>query len=421
MAEFGAVMCSREGCSRHDFLPFVCAACGGIFCLDHRSIRAHDCEKGEAFLPPETDSGPNSVIAGGTGPSQRASHPLSQRKPSEIMGDVVSRFHGREGELNADVTHYNIKAKATGARNGAPDKLLIRAQEKAKKSSTERDKRVSAQVHRMLLKSKAFGDNKLKMSDRFFLEVHYCRNEEATHHMFFSRLWTVGRALDRIVELHRDCLRLEPGEENCALGLIQEGSPECLPLGGALCWYPPRVKEAAPSPASRDGAGREGSGGSGGLSHATSDNPGDACGPRVTGAVHELAGTHTGEGGEGGKALRKSGLEEGVLAGAGAAALGSAPNVDGVVEATYHANNASHINIKVVGHGKAVHVVGGIDLDKCSVLDLKRRLESLTGVPFLKQKLVFKGVLKDGDLMRQTKVVDGVKIMLLGARVSGGR
>ncbi len=41
------------------------------------------------------------------------------------------------------------------------------------KAATVKGKRVSKQVHRMLLKSKAVGDKKLRMEDRYFLEVHY--------------------------------------------------------------------------------------------------------------------------------------------------------------------------------------------------------------------------------------------------------
>lgn len=48
-----------------------------------------------------------------------------QKKPSEMMSAVASRFDGREDELNATVTHVNVKSskgKAADGNAGAPDK-----------------------------------------------------------------------------------------------------------------------------------------------------------------------------------------------------------------------------------------------------------------------------------------------------------
>lgn len=71
--------------------------------------------------------------------------------------------------------------------------------------------------------------------------------------------------------------------------------------------------------------------------------------------------------------------------------------------------------ISQIGHGKAVYQLGGIRPQNCSVLDLKKRLEPITGVPFSRQKLIFKGVLRDTDFVHSTKLVEGAKVMLLGA------
>lgn len=49
-------------------------------------------------------------------------HPLSSSKPSEVMTAITSRFEGRQDELNADVTHYNIAKGVNGGGNvGSPD------------------------------------------------------------------------------------------------------------------------------------------------------------------------------------------------------------------------------------------------------------------------------------------------------------
>ena len=35
--------CSAQQCNQVDFLPFRCAGCANVFCLEHRSVVAHDC------------------------------------------------------------------------------------------------------------------------------------------------------------------------------------------------------------------------------------------------------------------------------------------------------------------------------------------------------------------------------------------
>lgn len=50
---------------------------------------------------------------------------------------------------------------------------LKSAETAVKRATTAKARRVSSQVHCMLIKSKAVGDERLRMDDRFFLEVHY--------------------------------------------------------------------------------------------------------------------------------------------------------------------------------------------------------------------------------------------------------
>lgn len=39
--------CAEATCHQLDFLPFTCAACKEIFCLDHRTYKGHNCPKGD--------------------------------------------------------------------------------------------------------------------------------------------------------------------------------------------------------------------------------------------------------------------------------------------------------------------------------------------------------------------------------------
>ena len=56
-------------------------------------------------------------------------------------------------------------------------------------------------------------------------------NDTDVHHLFFSRMWTVGRALDDIVATRRRYLRLESGGVGLSLELAREGSSSGLPAG----------------------------------------------------------------------------------------------------------------------------------------------------------------------------------------------
>lgn len=39
--------CQHPDCHQLDFLPFKCAGCHDVFCLDHRSYKSHDCPKSD--------------------------------------------------------------------------------------------------------------------------------------------------------------------------------------------------------------------------------------------------------------------------------------------------------------------------------------------------------------------------------------
>jgi len=50
-----------------------------------------------------------------------------------------------------------------------------------------------------------------------------------------------------------------------------------------------------------------------------------------------------------------------------------------------------------------------------TVADLKEKIAKLSGVPPSMQKLTYKGMLKDGQTLREAKITDGCKIMLIGS------
>eukprot|EP00903_Cladosiphon_okamuranus_P012341 g11570.t1 len=437
MAEFGAKLCSEPGCRQHDFLPWTCSACGRVFCQVHMAIGSgHRCDAGEAYLASRRDEGATAPSASApTGPPatrgrlQPSSASVVVPKPSEVMFAVSSRFGGREDELNATVTHFNIKASGAEAGEGnagAPDKRLRSTQLAMETATTDKGKRVSAQVHRMLLKAKAVGDKKLRIEDRYFLEVHYCGNDTDVHHLFFSRLWTVGRTLDEILKTRRRHLRLEPGKEGRPLELTRVGAPGGLPTGAVLHNLPPdqlqsfdavtiRPRAAAPAGSSNLGLTTPAE------SPATVSvsSSGGGCG---YGEVKSENAT-VAEGGD----LDGDGERVAERVGVGASDDASAATAVAGVAATTVGGRVSEVSEEeggmtiMIGHGKAVYELGGVVPDRVTVLDIKRRLEPITGVPFSRQKLLFKGILRDGDKIGSTKIVDGAKVMLLGAAAAAAK
>ncbi|CAN0118474.1 unnamed protein product [Ascophyllum nodosum] len=419
MAEFGAKSCSNPGCPLHDFLPYTCPACDRVFCTEHYSISAHVCEKGQAYLASRND-GDAAIPAAGA----RRPHPLPSSKPSEVMAAVTSRFDGREDELNTKVSHYNIKTSASeGYGNSgsvAADRRLKDAKIALDRAPTEKEKRVSSQVLKMLVKSKAVGDKNLRMEDRFFLEVHYWNNDQDVHNLFFSRLWTVGRVLDEIVKTRRHFLRLEPELKDAPLELARSDSRGKLPAGGVLHDLAPRlqsfdavtVRPQVPiDPAVAEEKNAEVVSGS-----ELSVNP--ACVQQIEEGKVEAEQLSRGDD-ESGADAANTGNEGLSVMEKGEDSGGARKRSVGSSDAAAAMKNIEGGMTIAVGHGKTVHLLSGI-LNCETVLDLKRRLEPLTGVPFMRQKLVFKGILRDADLVGETKIVDGAKLMLLGTPASGG-
>jgi Ubiquitin family len=284
----------------------------------------------------------------------------------------------------------------------------------------------------MLCKSKSRGDAKLRMEDRFFIEARCCccgsdnstdTDAAATaaaaaaaaagdrrHYLYFSRLATAGRALDAIAAAvkHAQCESFAHGSD---VELIVERTGAALsPLTRALSEFgselqcydcvmiAPRGTAAASATA------------------VTSQTDADSVAALAAAAP---AGTGI------------------TAAGAGAAAVNSvqtaaehaAPSATQADTATtIAATAAAAVELTAlqctvtVMDGKAAHAVPvslhAVESDAhgvSTVLQLKRALESLTQVPFTRQKLMLKGkLLKDEQLLVQAGVSSGSKITLLG-------
>lgn len=134
----------------------------------------------------------------------------SQLLPSQLLKAVESRFEEAENNQGEDENHKQPtkRYRAEQERRTFLDMRLDQLEKNAKK--TGKNKKMSEQVRKMLIKSRAEGDKKVRQEDRFYLEVvlldesnkELCDNCDTnvemfmkSTHMFFSRVSTIGKVV----------------------------------------------------------------------------------------------------------------------------------------------------------------------------------------------------------------------------------
>jgi Ubiquitin family len=291
----------------------------------------------------------------------------------------------------------------------------------------------------MLCKSKSRGDAKLRIEDRFFIEARCCccgsddsgdadtvaataTSTAATtaagdrrHYLYFSRLATAGRALDAIIAAvkHAQCESFAHGSE---VELIVERTGAALaPLTRALSEFGSELQcydclMVAPR----------------GTAAATTSVPPLA--DPVSTVTAATAGTTAGATAAGADATAAVNVVQTAVEQADAPpAQADTAALTAAAAATEELTALQCVVI--VMHGKTAHAVpvslqavdnGELPTTVVStVLQLKQALESLTQVPFTRQKLMLKGkLLKDEQLLAQAGVSPGCKITLLGTAAS---
>ena len=116
-----------------------------------------------------------------------ASKPL----PSQVMESVAKRFAEEDGNLDAEAEKARFlrrqnrenKKKIQQERAAKLDQRI----QKLEEQSSEKNKTVSDQVRRMLIKSRATGDKNLKMQDRIYFQCMLDNGDDITkEYRYFS-------------------------------------------------------------------------------------------------------------------------------------------------------------------------------------------------------------------------------------------
>jgi len=111
--------CHLKGCGRLDFLPFKCAQCGGLFCIDHRFPESHECQPSSALMKDKADL---------KAPSQESSDTVVAKILRRLLADPSNaRIRRLKLEkLGSRLTNESIAAlRAHGFRDDREKGLLV--------------------------------------------------------------------------------------------------------------------------------------------------------------------------------------------------------------------------------------------------------------------------------------------------------
>lgn len=246
--------CSEPGCSIHDFLPFICARCAGVYCLDHRSRFTHSCRSeddnynnNDASEAADSKSTPTKVAVSYKG----------------MIKDIENRFDAQD--KSSSTQHYRIQSSSSSTPSMANakshssfEKSMARLQNLAKSgSSTEKTRRVSEVARRVLVKNRAKGNDNCLEELRLYLVLHFCSDSSdlsssnSLEYAFFSGTATLAEVLQQIKKIYA---RVIPSRyEDYSLVLFTEDSPDWqswdrnTPIGELLGQCEPVFIAAIPS------------------------------------------------------------------------------------------------------------------------------------------------------------------------------
>ncbi|XP_014163273.2 AN1-type zinc finger protein 1 [Geospiza fortis] len=191
----GTTLCpKRRRKQRHNFLPFVCDGCSGIFCLQHRSRDAHGCSEVNIR---------NSSVK----PDQHRSYPCSYKDCNgkellPVLCPYCDKHFCLRHRHQSD--HECEKLDTPKPRMAATQQLvqhIIDSKKsdkvKSKKRKGAKNSETAAKVALMKLKMHACGDKSLPQTERIYFQVFLPKgNKEKSKPMFFCSKWSIGKVVD---------------------------------------------------------------------------------------------------------------------------------------------------------------------------------------------------------------------------------
>ncbi|EDO37071.1 predicted protein [Nematostella vectensis] len=173
MAELPALgdHCEVLSCKLLDFLPFICSDCTKTFCKDHRTKDAHSC------------------------PSLDNNEGCTEKELLPVKCEHC--------QLIFCMRHRHQSDHRCGHLMQAPVRIdpVQRVQEITVKIGVKNESR-AAKVALMKLKMKAEGDKSIPQDERVYFNICLPKDgQERQKGMFFSKVWTIGKAVDKTASI----------------------------------------------------------------------------------------------------------------------------------------------------------------------------------------------------------------------------
>ena len=219
--------CSHATCQQLDFLPFKCDRCLKVFCKEHRSPDSHSCT--ECNVPAKPP--PGQAASRGPLSYECSLSGCSNRELLDIICEACKkRFclqHRHAADHTCEQTLPNVERMVQTAKH-VENIIKSKTESAVRRPRGRKSKATADKVSLMKLKMGAIGDKHAPESDRvYFRVVLPLGSAEKSKALFFNKMWTIGRVIDKcasLVGIQNDnnvsgvkMLRMFDFDDGCAL------------------------------------------------------------------------------------------------------------------------------------------------------------------------------------------------------------
>ena len=198
--------CSVADCHQLDVLPVQCNLCSHTFCKLHAAYDAHSCP---CYNQSVDENAALCTHSGNVISYACSVNGCRVRELVEVVCDACHHNYCFVHRHGADHQCLNAATRPAEPMQQTAEHVrkLIEAKPVAMKKSTVLSKKsaaTAAKIALIKLKSKATGDPSVPDSDRVFFDVALpLSSGKKSAPMFFSKLWYIGKVVDKIAEAER--------------------------------------------------------------------------------------------------------------------------------------------------------------------------------------------------------------------------